>query len=67
MLKITLISLLYRGVASTTPPYSFLFSCAVISVGVTFSFRSRESVFARRMAETRSGGGGGWFEGLGLF
>ena len=67
MLKITLISPLYRGVASTTPPCSFLFSYTVTSVGITFSLRSRESVFTRRMAETRSGGGGGWFEGLGLF
>ena len=67
VLKITLISLLWRGVASTTPPYSFLLSCAVTSVGVVFSFRSGESVFACRVAETRSGGGGGWFEGLGVF
>ena len=67
MLKITLISPLYRGVASTTPPYSFLFSYTITSVGVTFSLRSGESVFVHRMAETRSGRRGDWFKGLGLF
>ena len=67
ILKTIFISLLQRRIASTTLSYSFLLSYTIISIGITFSFRSRESVFARRMAETRSGGGGGWFEGLGLF